>query len=433
MLFRSSVGSALLAGNLPQAERLIRLCAKTTGASGLRQRAVERVGIERLPIDVRIGLAQMLSSQDVGEVVQAFVARLLDLPPEALPAVLRCTVPVLWKTDACCLAIGRTRTMGEAAIRALARQPEVLCQALSRVVDPTSLAGLVAAYEPCVVLDILAANTAIRSQIDVDAVVENALKSGVINLSQLATIESGRYWGMLLCGHHAESITHAILNESVLQPVAQATLACMRAAIGATAMSVPVVRALRGRADLLETLLTPSLPIVRPGEIIAALTELPRSDRYLVILQLLPRLLRSIRNESPQVCLRHLLVVLEKAVPQEDNKPVTALRELAKVALASGQLLADATVATGFVAYAFGVLGHFATLAADRDQLVDLGVELVDLYARAGGPLLNRQVNEQALCWPEPARTMFRLARQRRRINGTFLATLARSHAALTQ
>jgi hypothetical protein len=139
----------------------------------------------------------------------------------------------------------------------------------------------------------------------------------------------------------------------------------------------------------------------------------------------------SIAAELPPNAVRDLQALMALAASTGSSKP-DLLREFAKAALASGQLLKESTLATATIAYAFGAIGP-VVLSVERDKLVDLGIELLHLYSRAGGPMLNYQVAAAALQWREPARTLFRVTRQRLRINGHLLAKLARSRVALTE
>lgn len=438
-LVRSLLEQAALAlakQDLQRATYLIGLCGGIHGApdpSALWQRAVEEVGADRLAIETRMGLAGVLNGLGAASALRTLVMRLLKVPFEELPVVLRCAAHASLKAEACRIAVDGSGAMTQATIKALSIQPDVLMQLLRIAADPTAIASVIAACEPASVFDILVVDRALRSRIDIDAVIDHALEAGQIDLRQLATINFSRYWAILLQGRHADRVISEMLRLPVTHYAGREVVRYLWAALGSAPASEAVGGAIHRRIRLLEAMGTPGAPIDRPEDVMTAITELPQSEGRTVALQLMPRLATSIAGATPATLCRNLPVLMELAASLVRCGTATVLREFAKACLANGRLFADASVATVTVAYAFGANGCQPKSPSAHDQLVDLGVELTTLYARAGGPSLNRHVNEQAMRWPEPARALFRLARQRHRINGRLLARFARSRATLME
>ena len=197
----AQAAAALASQDVPRAEKLVGLCAGIKGAPGasmLWRRAVEQVEIERLAIEVRITPAERLLALGEASAERSLITRLLDVPHEALPVVLRCPARASLRAEACRAALDRTDAMTQATIEALASQPEVMGRLLRIARDPTAIARAVAAREPHAVLEILNADRAARSQVDFDALVDHVLKTRTVGVQELAGAGFTRYWGLLL-------------------------------------------------------------------------------------------------------------------------------------------------------------------------------------------------------------------------------------------
>ena len=428
--------AALAQSDLQRAAHLVSLCGGTKGTpapSALWSRAVGQVGIDALSIETRIGLAGVLKGVGIDSATRTLVAHLLSVPLEDVPVVLRCTAHASLKAEACRIAVDGSKTMTQATIKALASQPDVLMHLLRIAADPTAIACDIAASEPVTVLDVLVVDDAVHNRIDADAVIRCAVDVGKLDFRQLASTAFAQYWGLLLRGCHADHIVSEMLRLPTANVEGRGVGRHLRSALRHASVSKTVSGAIHRRLRLLEVIDAPSGPVDFPEEVMAAIADLPPTDRRTVSLQLLPRLAASVADGTLAMLCRNLSILMELAASPARCGTVTTLREFAKASLANGRLLADASVATVTIAYAFGAAGSPPGSPSERDQLVDFGVELTILFARAGGPSLNRHVNEHAMGWPEPARTLFRLARQRRRINGHLLARFARSHATLME
>lgn len=429
-------GAALAQNDLQRAAHLVGLCGGTKGTpapSALWSHVVGQVGINALLIETRIGLAGVLKGVGADSATRTLVAHLLTVSLEDVPVVLRCTAHASLKAESCRIAMSGSKAMTHATIKALASQPDVLMHLLRTAADPTAIACDIAASEPVAVLDVLVVDDAVRHRIDADAVIDYVVDVGKLDFRQLASTAFARYWGLLLRGRHADNIVSEMLRLPIANVEGRGAGRHLRSALRRASVSKAVSGAMNRRLRLLEVIDAPSGPIDFPEEVMGAIADLPPTDRRTVSLQLLPRLAASVADGTLAMLCQNLSMLMELAASPARRGTVATLREFAKASLANGRLLADASVATVTIAYAFGAAGSPLESPAERDQLVDFGVELTILFARAGGPSLNRRVNEHAMGWPEPARTLFRLARQRRRINGPLLARFARSHATLME
>ncbi len=298
---------------------------------------------------------------------------------------------------------------------------------LLRIVrDATAVASVVAAYDPHVLFEVLMTDRAAHNQVDVEMMLDRLLEATPATYRQLASPASSRYWPLVLNGGHAYRIASTILNTTGVDTHAGQVASALRRVATCISVSFPLACALRRRLALLEAVLAPQGLLTSPRDIINAVGELPQTQRRQIALQLLPRLAASVASQDTSAACRDLELLLEFATTHASCGADAGLRAFAQAALADGGLLADPLIATAAVAHAFGATNRQPDGVQERNRLLDLGVELTSLYARAGGPALNREINERAMRWPEPARSFFRLARQHRRVNGRFLARLAR-------
>jgi len=431
----AQAGAALVAGDLSRAEYLVDTCSGITDApapSILWQRSLGQLELAQLDLVTRIRMADRLISVGVGPTGQSILNKLLDVPLEALSDVMRCRVRPSVKAEACRYAVQRSGALTQTTIDALVYQPEVLGPLLRTAPDPTAVASVVAVSGPRAVFEVLMTDRAARDRVDIGCVLDHMINSAPTTHRQLASPGFARYWTILVNGRHADSMGTAILNSTGVNGHARELATALKQALCSSSLTAPVASALKRRLALLEVITTRDTASASLEQIITAISELPHPDRREVSLQLLSPLAASIARQETCEALRSLQSLLEIVATHARCGPAGALRQFASAALANGRLLKEAMIATAAIAHAFGAAGQPDSVNA-RDELVDLGVELTDLYAQAGGPRFNQQVTEQAMRWPEPARTFFRLARQHRQVNGFLRARFARSRAALPE
>lgn len=258
------------------------------------------------------------------------------------------------------------------------------------------------------------------------------------------------HWSVLLESRHALRLIRAALSISIAR-LSPADIVCLlRAALpriaglvseadagGDRGASVEcaalLARQLARRIALLDTLMNPATNLEDISVLALSISELPETDRRSVFQQLLPRLLRSVTEAPPSQFRQQLPLLLELAITHATNPPDEVLRRCAQAMSESGRLLRESIAATTMLSLAFGNSGRLSFAGSDYDDMVDLGVEMVALFARAAGPAFNREVAAEAVRWPEPARSYFRIASRPYRINGAVKAFLARRRAGLSQ
>ncbi|MEX0776358.1 MAG: hypothetical protein WD042_11695 [Phycisphaeraceae bacterium] len=304
---------------------------------------------------------------------------------------------------------------------------------LELAADPTPVACTIAAHQPHTVFSLLLTDGTAARRLDIDAILDRLLSTGAMQTQHLAVPDMAPYWGMLLRGRHADMVAAEILRLSVMEHTLPQVLDGLRAAVRVASLSVAMAGALRRRIGLLEALSDASTTWADPAEIMAAIAQVPQADRRPTVQRLLPALAEIIAAQPPAMACHNLAMLLELVATELPCSAAIALRAFSRAALANNRLLSDTNLATTALALAFGAVGPHLPSDVARDQMVDLGVELVHLYARAGGPSLNGWLEQQAMHWPEPARTVFRLERRRQHINGPLRARLVRARASLPQ
>lgn len=313
-----------------------------------------------------------------------------------------------------------------AAMQPSFAQRNVLAVLLSIAAEPNAIAATVFPRKPAIVLQMMANDSAFRSRIDLDVVMDEVKDAGQLKLDILASPEYASFWPVLLRGRYRDLLAIAIAHAPISQQTGSVFADSLRSTFAKMVLFGPATEALQQRLEVLECLNTPAAPIARPQNVVAAVAELPPPDRRAILALLAPRLAVSIACADVATLAPALSALLELIVSETPWTAGSVLRQFAKAVLDNGRLLSDVSIATMTAAHAFGALGRAPDGADDRDQLVDLGVELVQIFARAGGPAFNHDVTRQAMRWPERARDLFRLASRNQRVHGSIRAKLAR-------
>ena len=281
------------------------------------------------------------------------------------------------------------------------------------------------------ILGVLATDAELRQRIDLRAVLDYAVEAGQLRMEDLPTPALAQHWSTLLASRHAARLLSDLLATSFarIAPIEMEKL--LRMAYSSCRLPSPLTERIERRMKLVAIIVNLPIRIDDLDTITAAVAELPEADRRTVAIQLLPYLLKAVAAMAPPKMSQQLQFLLNLTALHATRSPALVLREFATTVCDAGRLLCDSNVATTTLAHAFGAVGKRPLHGPAHDQMLDLGVELMELYSKAGGPVLNRQLTDQASRWPEPARSFFRLASQQHQVSGRFKAFLSRRHASL--
>jgi len=438
MLFASFLKRAaeeIRTGNVDAATHWIDLCVsndRRCEASTLWRTVVERSNCAIMPVATRARIAAKLQAGACTQDSGGLVDQLLTFSGDELAELLRTPINGEMKAQACQLAISRQECLPSFVVELLSRQPQVMSRLLGIASDPVAIASQIAASNPSAVIELLCTDESLRGKVDLNAVLDHLSTKRSVLFESLLTPAVLRYWPVVLKSRSAIQIVDAVMNLS-LDKLPGDINQLLRTAIKSLRLSQESVARVERRISLNDALANKDTPIPHIETMAAAIADLQGSDRRRAAMQVLPRLVaRAIASPAPDVA-RQLDVLLNLAVTHAAHPPAPVLRGFAARACKSGRLLRDPKLALITLAHAFGAAGTWPKDDVSRDQLLALGVELLALYLRAGGPVLIRHLGEQADRWPEPSRSFFRLAAQRQRVNGRVMAFFARRRAVVSE
>lgn len=432
----SRAGEALRASNKQLALSCIELCTANDpkrNIPSLWRKLFGRTDYTVLSIEMRTWVAAQVYKGNGAADNQSLIEQLLTYDLTVIPEVLHLQIDRAIKVEACRLAIEQHGTLSAAAIEALSHQPDVLARLICIAADPIAVAVLVAAHDLAVLLDVIRSDDVLQRRISIETVLTQAAGRIAVPTDQLFTPRLARHWQTLIASSHGPQLISQVMSASLTQHPPVEVSRFLHMARDMKRLPKSSTEQIERRLHLADALSRATCLVVDFETIVAAVKDLTETDQRKVFLSLFPRLVAAVVNATPEVLRKRLDSIMDAATASGAASPARVMREVAAVVCKDRRLLKDARIPMVLVAYAFGATGTQSTEGVLQDELVDLGFELVNLYARAGGPAVNHALREQAFRWPEPARSFYRLASRGQRINGRLRAFLARRHAAVAK